>query len=386
MNHTEKLYDLDAYLSSFEATVLAVDERADGTYAVVLDKTAFFPNEGGQSSDRGTLAGIAVVDVKLKDGVITHITTAPLGVGSTVRGVVDFDERFEKMQCHTAEHIVSGIIYRLFGFDNVGFHLGEFDVIFDCNGVLTREDLDKIEDMANRVVTDDIPVTTAYPSSEKLAEMSYRSKLDLTDGVRIVTIGDVDTCACCAPHVSSTGQIGQIRLLEFEKHRGGTRMRLLAGRRALLEGRRIFKENYRVATALSVTQYETFSAVEKLEREISALKFKLKEQTKREMVREAMHFTPKTKHCVLVFSDVDMDALRAFANAAVAKCEGVLALIVDEGERRNILLASKKIPLKTVLPILRDALAFRGGGSDEMMSGSLVCSIEEILAFFETLN
>ena len=340
---TEKLYDSSAYLCEFEAIVLSCTPNGDGTFAVILNRTAFFPNEGGQKCDHGSLAGVDVLDVNLKDGIITHTTSAPLGVGNTVIGKIDFEERFEKMQCHTAEHIVCGLVHAHYGFENVGFHLSDYDVIFDFDGVLTREQLDDIEDLANRAVTDNLPVTAFYPDPEQLTSMTYRAKLDLKEGVRIVKIGDVDTCACCAPHVATTGEIGQIRILEFEKHRGGTRIRLLAGRRALLENRRVYRENYAVACALSVTQYETYAAVKKLEGEISGLKYRLSEQIRREMALRAEIFSPEQKHPVLLFSDMDMDALRAFANRATEKCEGILVLVLQEAESRKLLLSSGSI-------------------------------------------
>ena len=382
---TEKLYDTSAYLTEFEATVLSSVENEDGTFSVVLDRTAFFPNEGGQSSDHGTLAGVRVLDVNLIGDTVVHTTEASVRVGNTVVGKIDFEERFEKMQCHTAEHIVCGLVHSHYGFDNVGFHLSDFDVIFDFNGVLSRQQLDFIEDLANRAVTDNLPVSAYYPSPTELSTLSYRAKLDLKEGVRIVKIGEIDTCACCAPHVSSTGQIGQIRLLEFEKHRGGTRIRLLAGKRALIEGRRVFKENYAVACELSVTQYETYSAVKKLESEISALKYRLSEQIKREMALRASYFTPEEKNPVLSFADCDMDALRAFSNLATEKCEGILVLVLDEGDARKLLLSSKNVPLKSILPSLKEALLFRGGGSDIMMSGSTSATLNQIKAFFTNL-
>lgn len=382
---TEKLYDISAYLCEFEAIVLSCAPNGDGTFSVILNRTAFFPNEGGQKSDHGTLAGVEVLDVNLKDGIITHTTSAPLGVGNTVIGKIDFEERFEKMQCHTAEHIVCGLVHSHYGFENVGFHLSDFDVIFDFDGVLNREQLDFIEDLANRAVTDNLPVTAFYPTPDELAEMTYRAKLDLKEGVRIVKIGDVDTCACCAPHVKTTGEIGQIRILEFEKHRGGTRIRLLAGRRALIENRRVYRENYAVACALSVTQYETYSAVKKLEGEISNLKYKLSEQIKREMSLRAEMFSPTKKHPILVFSDTDMDALRAFANQATEKCEGILVLVLGDSESRKVLLSSKNVALRSILPLLKEKLSFRGGGSDVMMTGSTVATTMEIEEFFKCL-
>ena len=212
---TEKLYYKDSYIKNFSAEVLSV-EKIDNGFDVVLDKTAFFPEEGGQSADTGTIGYAGVFDVFERDGVVHHLTDISPCIGNNECSV-DFDARFEKMQCHTAEHILCGIIHRLFGFDNVGFHLGEDEVTFDVSGVLTREELDRVESLANNVVFENILVETFFPKSDELDEIEYRAKLDLTEGVRLVKIGDVDTCACCAPHVAYTGEIGLIKILDFMK-------------------------------------------------------------------------------------------------------------------------------------------------------------------------
>ena len=220
---TRKLYYESAYTRQFAARVLSC-EKADGGWAVSLDATAFFPEEGGQSADTGTLGGTMVLDVRERDGVVTHLTDAPLPVGETVEGELDWAARFRKMQDHSGEHIVSGLVHARFGYDNVGFHLGTDGMTVDFSGELTRLQLDEIEDAANAVVWADKPVAACFPSAEELKTLDYRSKLDLTENVRLVTIPGVDVCACCAPHVSSTGQIGVIKLLDFMRHRGGTRI------------------------------------------------------------------------------------------------------------------------------------------------------------------
>ena len=219
---TEKLYNQNAYLRAFSARVLSVSEGKGG-HLVETDATAFFPEGGGQGADRGTLGGFNVLDVQEREGRIFHLLSGAPNVGDVVSGEVDFALRFERMQCHTGEHIVSGILHRLCGAENVGFHLGDI-VTLDIDVVVDRATLDRAEDLANEAVFRNIPVEISYPAPEALASMTYRAKLDLTENVRIVTIGDVDACACCAPHVAYTGEIGLIKILEFEKHRGGTRI------------------------------------------------------------------------------------------------------------------------------------------------------------------
>ena len=232
---TERLYNKNAYLRAFSARVLSVSECMGG-YLVETDATAFFPEGGGQGADRGTLGGFEVLDVQEREGRIFHLLGGAPNVGGVVSGEVDFALRFERMQCHTGEHIVSGILHRLYGAENVGFHLGDIVTL----------DIDVVEDLANEAVFKNIPVEISYPAPEALASMTYRAKLDLTENVRIVTIGDVDACACCAPHVAYTGEIGLIKILEFEKHRGGTRIWMQAGARAL----RDYREKYRNIAAI----------------------------------------------------------------------------------------------------------------------------------------
>ena len=198
---TEKLYDIDSELFAFDATVLSCEKAEKGGYAVVLDRTAFFPESGGQYADRGTLGGIVVTDVHIKDECITHLVEQPIPVGSTVHGVLDAELRLAKMQCHTGEHIISGIAHKHYGYENVGFHLGNGEMTMDLDGELTPEQIASLEREANEVVWRNVAVRAEYPDAETLKNLNYRSKLDLSDGVRIVTVEGVDACACCAPHV-----------------------------------------------------------------------------------------------------------------------------------------------------------------------------------------
>ena len=224
---TEKLYDKDSHLKEFTGTVLSCKKTGE-KYAVTLNRTAFFPEGGGQQSDRGYIGGAYISDVQIKNGEILHFADKPLSVGQAYDCKLDFDFRFRNMQNHSGEHIISGIVHRLYGFNNVGFHLGA-EMTMDFDGELTRRQLDEIEDLANKAVCENLPVKAYYPTDEELKQLDYRSKLDLKENVRIVEIKGVDVCACCAPHVKATGEIGIIKILDFEKYKGGVRLIVKCG-------------------------------------------------------------------------------------------------------------------------------------------------------------
>ena len=253
MIETIKLYDEDAYATEFTARVVSSEETKSG-WNVVLDRTLFFPEEGGQSPDSGVLAGLRVTDVQIRKGIITHTLERPAvesagaadgtdraaqsaagpAVGEEVTGVVDWDKRFSNMQNHTGEHIISGLMHKHYGFDNVGFRLSpRTPVTVDVNGFLDEEQLEALEKEANEVVRRNVNVRAEYPPEEVLKATEYRSKIELTGAVRLVTVEGVDTCACCAPHVRRTGEIGLIRILDAQKTGSGMRIFILCGERAL---------------------------------------------------------------------------------------------------------------------------------------------------------
>ena len=238
MVKTTEIYYENAYIDKFEATVLSCEEGKNGTYHVVLDRTAFFPEQGGQSSDTGILSGadgrsVRVTHTSIKEGVITHVTDSSFSDGEKVQGQIDFDHRFSNMQQHTGEHIFSGIVSSEYGFDNVGFHLSDSEVTMDYSGFLTPEQLREIELKVNRAIWENVEVICAFPTPSELEGMEYRSKKELTGDVRIVTVPGYDVCACCAPHVLRTGEIGLLKVISSEAHKGGVRVSILCGKRAL---------------------------------------------------------------------------------------------------------------------------------------------------------
>ncbi len=378
---TEKLYYENAYTSDFYASVISVSE-VDRGYDVILDKTAFFPEEGGQSADVGYIAESRVLDVYEKDGVIHHITDTEPSLGEHWCSI-DFDSRFEKMQCHTAEHVLCGIIHSLFGFDNVGFHLGDDEVTFDVSGVLDRSQLDKIEEMANEVVSSNIQVEAFFPPERKLPYIKYRAKLDIAEGVRLVRIGEVDTCACCAPHVSYTGEIGIIKILDFMKHRGGTRIWMVAGKRALMDYRRRHENIKKISGLLSTPQSDVADTLESYIAESESIKASLKAARLKiaELYALAVEHTEGSK--VFLLPDFTIPELIAFSNTANKRVGGItVALSGTDGDYKYVI-SSESTDLRAMLKDINSALSGRGGGRPEMIQGSFATTLDEIKSYFE---
>ena len=398
---TTRLFDQNSHLYTFIASVLSTEAgKAPDTLSVVLNATAFFPEGGGQYPDKGSLAGCPVTDVQEKNGIITHTVSLshlngaphPFTEGATVTGELDAPTRFARMQNHSGEHIISGIVHRLYGYKNVGFHLGDGDVTLDFNGVLTRDQLDAIEEEANAIVAANLPVKAYYPDPDELATLTYRAKLDLTEGVRIVRIGTEDApkdlCACCAPHVDCTGEIGLIKLLDFIHYKGGVRIHMLCGSWALADYRRRYTAVATMAAAMSVKQEEVTVGFDRLRAEveekkqtISALRAKLEAHT-------LAAITP-TEGSLCLF-DEGMDALemRRLLNAAAGKCGrlcGVFSGNDESGYRYVIGRGDASIDLKKMVKEINTALSAKGGGSSEMLQGSCTATRAEIEAFFEGL-
>lgn len=380
-NKTEKLYYENAYISDFYASVIST-QSIDGGYDVILDKTAFFPEEGGQSADTGYIAESRVLNVYEKDGVIHHITDTEPTLGEHWCSV-DFDSRFEKMQCHTAEHILCGIIHSLFGFDNVGFHLGDDEVTFDVSGVLDRDQLDRVEEMANEVVFSNIQVEAFFPPERRLPYIKYRSKLDIAEGVRLVRIGEVDICACCAPHVSSTGEIGIIKILDFMKHRGGTRIWMTAGKRALIDYRRRYENIKKISGMLSAPQSDVAVTLEGYISDCEEMKAALKSARLKIAELYAMTVEPTEGNLVILLPDLTIPELIAFSNIANKRVGKItVALSGSDGDYKYVI-SSSSVDLSTLSKDINAALCGRGGGRAEMLQGSFATALDEIKKYFK---
>ena len=362
---TIKLYDENAYLTEFCASVVCCEKTERG-YAIILDKTAFFPEEGGQSADTGTLDGETVFDVQINGDTITHFVKRELS--GEVCGKIDWDTRYDKMQQHTGEHIVSGLVNKLYGYDNVGFHLGDDDVTFDFNGPLTREELDKIELLANEIIYKNLPISTYYPKDPSTLE--YRSKSDIAGDVRIVEIKDTDMCACCAPHVKNTGEVGIIKLLEAQSYKGGVRIHLACARRAVIDYQTKFYNLGIIATALSSGKNNAAEFFTKYLGDVENLRAQLS-QYKKANLELLANTIEKTDGNIVIFDTMDASDVRGFVNALDGKYGGLCAIFSKNANGYNFVIASKTVALRTLADSLRKTLGAKCGGSDAMIQGSV---------------
>ena len=379
---TEKLYDRDSHLRAFSATVLRC-EPAEKGFRVFLDRTAFFPEGGGQPADTGTLGDAAVLDVQETDGAIAHYTDRALEPGAQVCGEIDWPQRFRRMQGHSGEHIISGIVHRDYGYDNVGFHLGDHEITMDYNGELTWEQLMEIERLANEAVWRNVPICAEYPPQETLAGLEYRSKLDLKENVRIVTVEGYDVCACCAPHVSFTGEIGAIKIVDSMRHRGGVRLTILCGSDAQADYRRKHDQVAAISALLSARQSDVIPAVERLQGEIAALKQTISELN-RKCNEQRLRALPETEGnlCIVDVFD-DPVAMRELVNAGMQRAGGVCAAFsgTDETGYRYII-GSLHADLRARAKEINAALSGKGGGQPTMIQGSCTAPRAVIEAFF----
>lgn len=410
MKETKKLYDNEPYGQTFTATILSA-EKENGSWEIVLDQTLFFSEEGGQSADKGTLSGWIVEDVQIRDGVIYHKVQAPMSAspkaGMTVQGQIDWAHRFSNMQNHTGEHILSGLIHAKYGFENVGFHLSDNIITFDQSGYLTPEQVAGIEREANRVVWANLPVTAAYLSPAEAAKRTYRSKIEIDGDVRLVTIGSVgedsptsycggagdgrekeqcfgvvDVCACCAPHVAHTGEIGLIKILRSEKYKGGTRLTILCGKRALEEVCKRQSQIEAISHLLRAKQDEADEAVQHLFEENAAQKERLirMQEEKIQTLAEQADFSGEN---VWIFTE-GLDPLphRNLVNLLMERCEGYAGVFLQIDAGYRFIIGSRTKDSREAARILRESFGAKGGGKPEMVQGSIYACRDEIVELF----
>ena len=367
---TERLYYIDSHLFDFEATVLDCRETETG-WAVLLDKTAFFPEGGGQPSDTGFIDSIPVTDVQEQGGEILHFCGQALPVGDHLPCRVEREQRLVRMQNHSGEHIVSGLAHRLYGCENVGFHMGEDCMTIDFDRELSWQQLMEVETLANQAVRDNLPVLCSFPEGEALKHLEYRSKLDLTENVRIVEIPGIDRCACCAPHVARTGAIGLIKILDAERHRGGVRLSLCCGMLAL-QDYRIKQENIAaISQALSAKRHETAGAVARLLAEQQKAKERIAALSM-ELARLKAESCPATGGNLCVFDNVlDEVALRELVNLLMEKCGGIAAAFSGSDETGyRYIMGSHRVDLRRCAKEINCLIDGRGGGKPQMIQGS----------------
>lgn len=378
---TEKLYYTDPFLTTFTAKVLSC-EAGKGGYLVTLDRTAFYPEGGGQPADHGTLGGIAVTDVHEKDGVVIHTVEKAVEIGENVTGSIDWARRFDHMQQHSGEHILSGILCHNYHCDNVGFHLGADTVTIDYNTDISWEEALAAEYQANQVIWADAPVEITYPSPAELDALDYRSKKALTGKVRIVTFPEADCCACCGTHVLRAGQVGIIKVLSCQKFRSGVRMEILCGERAWRYLSGTYDQAHAVGQHLSVKPLEAAAAVERLTEELTAAKARMAE-LETELFSHKAHAYCGKGDVVLVEPPLRPDGVRRLADAVAKECGGLAAVFAGEDGRYNYaLVRADGADIAPLVKAMNAALTGRGGGRSGFAQGSVQTDADTIHAFF----
>lgn len=378
---TEKLYDENPYCRSFAAVVEECCPNGE-RFEVVLNRTAFYPEGGGQPADIGVLNTVNVLDVHERGGTIFHLTDRPFAVGQRVTGGVNWPHRFSLMQQHSGEHIVSGIVHRLFGLDNVGFHMGAKAVTVDFNGELSPENILTVESLANEAVYRDVALRVDWPAPQELHRLDYRSKKELTGAVRIVTVPGYDVCACCGTHVAHTGEIGAIRLLSSQRYKGGTRVGLLCGWRALEDSREKARSVGDISASLSAKPEEVAAAVEHLLQENNAMKQEAARLREQIFTAKTAAVAPGTENWVEFAQGLVPNDLRSYCLLLEERCAGIAAVFSGGDEiGYKYALGSGKKDVRVLCKALNQAFSGRGGGSKELAQGSLQGSKEEIEAF-----
>ena len=384
---TEKLYYIDSHMKKFTARVISC-QQVKYRFEVILDRTAFFPEGGGQLADTGKIGEAQVFDAHEKNGEVIHYVNQALTEGEEYECEIDWMQRFRRMQNHSGEHIVSGLVNAKYGYDNVGFHMGKDTVTIDFNGDLSKEQLREIEREANLAVAANIPICASFPDADTLKELQYRSKLELTENVRIVEIEGVDTCACCAPHVYSTAEVGIVKILDSERRRRGgegVRVSMLCGLDAWEYLCTVQDNNSAVSAMTSSPREDTAKAVERILGDNEKLRTRVSELG-REVAKIRAAAIEETQGNICIFDSVlDEPALREIVNCAMEKCGGIAAVFSGSDEEGyRYIIGSRNVDLRANGKTINAGIDGRGGGKPEMIQGSCTASAEKIQKFLST--
>ncbi len=379
---TEKLYYQDAYATKFTAKVLECTEDKQG-YKVVLDRTLFYPEGGGQPADMGTLGGVNVLDVHERNDIITHTTDKPLEVGAEVEGEIDWERRFDLMQNHSGEHILSGVICGKYGCDNVGFHMGKEIITIDLNTKIPETDLPWLEEKANEAIWTNAPVGIRYPSREELDALEYRSKKELEGQVRIVNVGEYDCCACCGTHVKLAGEIGQIKIIGAQNYKGGTRLELLCGKRALQDYQKKNDVANEAGKLLSVPGVKADSAVKNLLAERDALIQTLNQLKWKYFTQKAEQVAAGTENILFFGDGLNSKDMTHFADLLLKKGAKRTAVFSKNGEGFAFVLLSTEKDARTFADEMKEPFGCKGGGKPDAVQGRVSADKKGLKAFFE---
>ncbi|MBQ4604849.1 MAG: alanyl-tRNA editing protein [Clostridia bacterium] len=378
---TRKLFYENQYIKDFTAAVVSCTEGKRG-FEVILDQTAFFPEGGGQPGDTGFIGNSEVIDTVEKGGEIIHICKTAVETGET-ECRLDFEKRFTNMQQHTGEHIFSGVQHSVCGFDNVGFHMGEHCITVDFNGVISAEELERIERLSNEAVFKNIPVETLCPTDEELENYSYRSKKELEGQIRLTKIGDVDLCACCGTHVAYTGEVGIIKAVSMMNYKQGVRITLQIGRKALEDYCEKNKSVLEISSLLKAKIEEVAEAVERTLEKLKDAAFAYS-ALKKELF--ALRAKDAEGEKFLAFDEAgSADDARIFSDMLAEKV-GIAAVFSGDDENGyKYAVTSRNTDVREIGKSLNAALSGRGGGKPDMVQGSVAATKEQIEKFWENI-
>jgi len=393
---TEKLYDRDAYAREFTARVESCKPDGDG-FLITLDRTLFFPESGGQTADRGVIlvpadgklsksidrseihafdaqadySSVSVTDVQIEGETIYHKVPAGIAVGTEIRGRIDWDHRFDNMQQHSAEHIFSGTVHRLYGYDNVGFHLSDNTVTMDFSGVLEEDQIRSVESIVNRAIYENVEITVSYPSKDECDRTDFRCKKEIEGQIRLVTIPGYDVCACCAPHVHRTGEIGILKVQSFQRYKGGVRIHIICGGRAL----RLFRAEHDLMTKLSMDFSLPFEEIggriDELKEEIYNLKGRLREADLKLSEIKRSSIPADQKNVILIEEDMDAATMRKSVNELTELHPGYCSIFAGNDEAGyRFIIGIKNGDAREALKALQKICSAKGGGSPQMVQGS----------------
>lgn len=380
---TEKLYYHNAYETKFTGCVISCKEAKDGCFHITMDKTLFYPEGGGQPGDKGVLGGVHIFDTHEKDNEIIHYGDGPLEVGTEVNGEVDWQWRFDLMQNHSGEHILSGIICKKYDCDNVGFHMGKDSITIDLNAQIPNEDIFWLEEKANEAIWGNTSLDITYPSKGELEQLEYRSKKELTGEVRIVQAGEYDCCACCGTHVKLAGEIGMIKIIGAQNYKGGTRIELLCGKRALVYLQRVNQAASEVGRRLSVPEDRIDEAVSKIQGERDNLIQEVK-KWKWESFLNKIEKLPNHVENVLILEDgLSGKDMTQLADLAAEKNEGRAMVLTPSDRGFAFVLVSRKKDAPAIAEELKKTFDCKGGGKAEAVQGKLEGNQGMIIQFFE---
>lgn len=369
-------------MTEFTGKVLSCEEGKKGL-EVVLDQTAFYPEGGGQPADTGNLGGSKVSYVFAKDGVIYHVVDKPLEVGNKVKGSIDFERRFDLMQQHSGEHIISGLVNSRFGYNNVGFHMSDTYTTCDFDGEITKEQMEEIETKANEAVYQNLVIDCTIYNDQEIKEIPYRSKLDLVGDVRLVTVPGYDTCACCGVHVKTTGEIGLIKCTNIERHRGGVRVTMVCGKRALKEVQQKQNVMAEVTKMLSAKTETVVTNLTKVQDELNQAKQKMAALTNELFAYKAQEYVKTNEPALYVYEpELGGDMLRRLALMLIDQTDKKVLVVTGTGENLKYALAAKAEDVRPLNKLLTSQFSGKGGGKSELCQGNLTSNEAEIHEFF----